>query len=124
MSTSEIKSGRKAPPIVQAASTVSNHRWSQSHTGKNRDADFSRHNPLVFGRAFPNLSRMLKPMMWGFLFAVGAAVQTASAQVELANMREDLRGVVQRVGELSLRVEQLERENTELRGKAGSAEKS
>ena len=67
---------------------------------------------------------MLKRMMWGCLFAVGAAAQTASAQVELANMLEDLRGVVQRVGELSLRVEQLERENAELRGKAGSAEKS
>lgn len=39
-------------------------------------------------------------------------------------MREDLRGLVQRVGDLSLRVEQLERENAELRGKSGAAEKS
>ncbi|MDB6128231.1 MAG: Peptidoglycan-binding LysM [Verrucomicrobia bacterium] len=43
--------------------------------------------------------------------------QPQSAQVELANMREDLRGMVQRVGELSLRVEQLERQNGELRQK-------
>jgi LysM repeat protein len=63
-------------------------------------------------------------MLWGCLFAVGAAVQTASAQVEVANMREDLRGLEQRVGELALRVEQLERENAELRGHAGAAEKS
>ena len=83
-----------------------------------------RHNPLVFVRAFPTLSRMLKSMFWVCLIALGAALPTASAQVELANMREDLRGVVQRVGDLSLRVEQLERENTELRGKAGAAEKS
>lgn len=39
-------------------------------------------------------------------------------------MREDVRGLVQRVGELSLRVEQLERDNNDLRGKASSAEKS
>ncbi len=47
--------------------------------------------------------------------AVGRAQQ--STQVELANLREDLRGMVQRVGELSLRVEQLERQNSELREK-------
>lgn len=37
------------------------------------------------------------------------------AQVELANLREDVRGLTQKVGELSLRVEQLERENAALR---------
>jgi LysM repeat protein len=67
---------------------------------------------------------MLKRMLWLCLFAVVAVAHSASAQVELANMREDLRGLVQRVGELSLRVEQLERENSDLRGKAGAAEKS
>ena len=67
---------------------------------------------------------MLKRLLWGCLFALGAALPTASAQVELANMREDLRGVVQRLGELTLRVEQLERENALLRGQAGAAEKS
>lgn len=39
-------------------------------------------------------------------------------------MREDVRGLVQRVGELSLRIEQLERENADLRGRTGAAEKS
>jgi LysM repeat protein len=36
-------------------------------------------------------------------------------------MREDLRGLTQRVGELSLRVEQLERENRELRQQVSGA---
>ena len=44
-----------------------------------------------------------------------------SSQVELANLREDVRGLVQRVGELSLRVEQLERENGELRQKSAAS---
>jgi LysM repeat protein len=78
---------------------------------------------LVFDGAFPNLTRMLKRLLWGCVFAASAAAQTPS-QLELANLREDVRGVVQRVGELSLRVEQLERENGELRSKTGEAEKS
>ena len=36
-------------------------------------------------------------------------------------MREDVRLLTQRVGELQLRVEQLERENTELRAKSSGA---
>jgi LysM repeat protein len=62
--------------------------------------------------------------LWVLVLASAAAFQPVRAQIEIANMREDLRGVVQRVGELSLRVEQLERENAELRGKAGANEKS
>jgi LysM repeat protein len=38
-----------------------------------------------------------------------------SAQAEMADLREDLRGLTQRVSELSLRVEQLEHENAELK---------
>lgn len=45
-----------------------------------------------------------------------------STSTELANMREDLRGLTQRVNDLQLQVEQLQRENSELRGKAGSAQ--
>ena len=67
---------------------------------------------------------MLKRMLCFSSLAVALAVPSLPAQVELANMREDLRGLIQRVGDLSLRVEQLERENAELRGKAGAAEKS
>jgi LysM repeat protein len=79
---------------------------------------------LVFAEAFSYLRRMLKRLLGCCVIALSANAQTNSAQIELANLREDVRGLVQRVGELSLRVEQLERENTELRGKAGAAEKS
>lgn len=45
-----------------------------------------------------------------------------SMSTELANLREDLRGLIQRVNELQLQIEQLQRENSELRGKSGSAQ--
>jgi LysM repeat protein len=45
------------------------------------------------------------------------AASRASAQTEVADLREDVRGLTQRVGELSLRVEQLEQENAVLRSK-------
>lgn len=66
--------------------------------------------------------------MWKVFLAGGVLAATAFAQnapqVELANLREDVRLLVQRVGELALRVEQLERENNELRQKAGAADRS
>lgn len=79
---------------------------------------------LVFTAALPKLRPMLKRILWGCAIVTSAAAQTNPTQVELANLREDVRGLSQRVGELSLRVEQLERENSELRNKAGNAEKS
>lgn len=62
---------------------------------------------------------------WLFV-AVFAVTSAASgfAQVELANLREDVRGLTQRLGELSLKVEQLERENSDLRSKNQSSERS
>ena len=45
-------------------------------------------------------------------------------QIEVANLREDVRGLVQRVGELNLRVEQLERENQALRNQTSAAAES
>jgi len=62
-----------------------------------------------------------------WLFALVFALMfsaTGFAQVELANLREDIRGLTQRVGELSLRIEQLERENGELHAKSRSADKN
>ena len=53
---------------------------------------------------------MLNRFLLAGVLATGALAQTAP-QVELANLREDVRGLTQRVGELALRVEQLEREN-------------
>ena len=66
---------------------------------------------------------MLKRLLLGCGLLGGGALwaQMPPPGVELANLREDVRGLVQRVGELSLRVEQLERENGELRGAAGNA---
>lgn len=67
--------------------------------------------------------------MWKFLLInctlVGALVaQTGPSAIDVANLREDVRGLSQRVGDLALRVEQLERENTELRGRVGGADRN
>jgi LysM repeat protein len=51
------------------------------------------------------------------LAALGATLPRASAQSEVADLREDVKGLTQRVGDLSLRVEQLEHENSDLRAK-------
>lgn len=66
---------------------------------------------------------MLKRLLLSCALTATALAQS-SPQLEMANLREDVRGLVQRVGELSLRIEQLERENAELRGKSGDAERS
>jgi LysM repeat protein len=42
------------------------------------------------------------------------------AQTEIADLHEDVRGLTQRLGELSLRVEELEHENAELKAKVGA----
>jgi LysM repeat protein len=67
---------------------------------------------------------MFSRLLLGCALAATAGAQTSPGQMELANLREDVRGLVQRVGDLSLRVEQLERENTALRAKTSSAERS
>ncbi len=46
------------------------------------------------------------------------------AQAELADLREDVRGLTQRVSELSLRVEQLEHENAELKANVAARGKN
>ncbi len=65
--------------------------------------------------------------MWKCLFASGIFAATALAQtpqIELANLREDVRGLTQRVAELTLKLEQLERENGDLRQRASAADRS
>ena len=42
----------------------------------------------------------------------------------MADLREDVKGLSQRVGELSLRVEQLEHENAELKAKVAAADRN
>ena len=67
---------------------------------------------------------MLSRLFLGSALAATALAQTPPNQIELANLREDVRGLTQRVGDLTLRVEQLERENVALRTKAGTTEKN
>jgi len=67
---------------------------------------------------------LLPRFFLGCLFFGVVLSQSASAQIELANLREDVRGLTQRVNELSLKVEQLQRENGELRSKAEAAERN
>ncbi len=67
---------------------------------------------------------MLKRVIFGLFWAAvaGTVVQAQQGmQYEVASLREDVRGLTQRVGELSLRIEQLERENNDLRGKTSAA---
>lgn len=52
--------------------------------------------------------------------AAWTAAPRARAQAEVADLREDVRGLNQRVGDLTLRVEQLEHENAELKGRVAS----
>lgn len=63
---------------------------------------------------------MLKCSLIGAALVTAALAQTAPSSVDFANLREDVRGLTQRVGELTLKVEQLERENSELRQKLGA----
>ncbi len=67
---------------------------------------------------------MLFRLLFGAAVAVTASAQNAAPQVEVANLREDVRGLVQRVGDLSLRVEQLEREKSDLRRKSNDGARS
>src|SRR5258708_1125876 len=67
---------------------------------------------------------MWKRLLIGTGLATAALAQNPPSQIEFANLREDVRGLTQRVGELSLRLEQLERENVELKLRAGSLNQS
>lgn len=66
--------------------------------------------------------------MWRFLLIGCALGSTLLAQsvspLDVANMREDIRGLQQRVGDLSLRLEQLERENNELRSRVSGTDRN
>jgi len=70
---------------------------------------------------------MLKTVFFGAVLAFGpltAGAQTTGAQSlnsDVANMRADMTILTQRVGELALRVEQLERDNAALRTQTASS---
>lgn len=89
------------------------------------DVNSARHTCRLFSK-FVSASC---PLMWKSLFVGGLMAATAwgqvqNPQIELANLREDVRGLNQRVGELTLRLEQLERENAELRQRVSASDKS
>lgn len=68
---------------------------------------------------------MLKPVLWGAglaLLSISAHAQSVGS--ELAGLREDVRVLTQTVGALSLRVEQLERDNDALRKQVAAASQS
>ncbi len=54
-------------------------------------------------------------------FAAAASAQPAPSAVDVANLREDVRDLSQKMNDLSLRVEQLEHENAELTAHAAGA---
>jgi LysM repeat protein len=56
--------------------------------------------------------------------ASSLAAPRASAQTEVADLREDVRGLTERVNELSLRLEQVEHDNALLRSKVAGVEGS
>jgi LysM repeat protein len=97
----------------------------------------SRTSSLVFIPKVFNVAPMIlrsSPHLWPrWLLLAGvtasAWAQTGnyggnSLQVDVANLREDVRGLMQRVGDLTVRLEQLERENAELRRKADTSDKA
>ena len=55
------------------------------------------------------------------ILGVFAHAQTDSTRVEMANLRQDVMLLTQRVGELTMTVEQLNRENSALQAKAGQS---
>lgn len=67
---------------------------------------------------------MWKILLFGAAWAGTALAQPAPSQIDFANLREDVRGLTQRVGEMALRLEQLERENGELRQRASLSDKN
>jgi len=69
-------------------------------------------------RAFATLR--LGPAAAALALALPGPV-SAQSPTTLADMQEDIRGLSQRLNELSLRVEQLEHENAELRAKAAAS---
>ena len=66
------------------------------------------------------LSRVLWAVGFGAVLNVAQA-QTNPEQMDIVNLREDVRVLTQRVGDLQIRVEQLERENNDLRTQTGNA---
>lgn len=86
----------------------------------------TKDNTLVFAADFRNRWFMKSFRVLWALLGLGAALISARAQsgpgqIDIANLREDVNLLTQRVGDLQIRVEQLERENTDLKTQAANA---
>jgi LysM repeat protein len=79
---------------------------------------------LFSGRGFFILWLMFNRYRCFVVFVALGLGSQGFSQVELANLREDVRGLSQRLGELALKVEQLERENRELKSGQSAVSKS
>ncbi len=66
-------------------------------------------------------SKFLRYAAMASLLGVVAQAQTDSTRMEVANLRQDVMLLTQRVGELTMTVEQLNRENSALQAKAGQS---
>lgn len=67
---------------------------------------------------------MWKCLFLGWATAGAVFAQNAPTAIEFANLREDVRMLTQRVGDLTLKLEQLERENAELRQRVSAGDRS
>lgn len=66
----------------------------------------------------------VRPVLLAGLLAPAAALaQAGPTSTDFANLQEDVRGLSQRVNDLSLRVEQLEHENGRLRAQASAGDR-
>ena len=74
---------------------------------------------LVFAREIPNLTPCESPFLVTVL--AGTALAQSNDRAELASLRQDLLLLNQRVGELSMAVEQLTRDNGALQAKASQS---
>jgi LysM repeat protein len=69
----------------------------------------------------PGRSALRRLVVFCAALAVPMGATRASAQTDIADLHEDVRGLTQRVNDLSLRVEQLEHDSTELKAKVDSS---
>jgi len=77
--------------------------------------------PLVF---FVRFTQSSAHAVFILLLTFGLTSVWGQSNVDFANLREDVRLLLQRVGELSLRVEQLERENAQLKSQSEGVARS
>jgi LysM repeat protein len=79
---------------------------------------------LFSGMLSPSCVDMWKCLLLGWATVATVLAQTAPTAIDFANLREDVRMLTQRVGDLTLKLEQLERENGELRQRVGTVDRA